>query len=103
MALETERPRRLAAGSQIRKATGQGSKYPFSSDGAGGACNLRPETTWHAARLLPSAAGGMTVPVTVSQLAIAPVKGMRLQRASEIQLGPYGITGDREFLVIGEG
>jgi len=41
------------------------------------------------------------VPVTVSQLAIAPVKGMRLQRASEIQLGPHGITGDREFLVIG--
>lgn len=42
------------------------------------------------------------MPVTVSQLAIAPVKGMRLQHASEIQLGPYGITGDREFLVIGE-
>jgi uncharacterized protein len=42
------------------------------------------------------------VPVTVSQLAIAPVKGMRLQCASEVQLGPHGITGDREFLVIGQ-
>jgi uncharacterized protein len=42
------------------------------------------------------------VPVTVSQLAIAPVKGMRLQRASEVQLGQHGITGDREFLVIGQ-
>jgi uncharacterized protein YcbX len=42
------------------------------------------------------------VPVTVSQLAIAPVKGMRLQRASEVQLGQHGITGDREFLVIAE-
>jgi uncharacterized protein len=41
------------------------------------------------------------VPVTVSQLAIAPVKGMRLQCTSEVQLGQHGITGDREFLVIG--
>jgi uncharacterized protein YcbX len=44
----------------------------------------------------------MTVPVTVSQLAIAPVKGMRLQRTGEVQLGQYGVTGDREFLVVGE-
>jgi uncharacterized protein len=41
------------------------------------------------------------VPVAVSQLAIAPVKGMRLQCASEIQLGQSGISGDREFLVVG--
>lgn len=41
------------------------------------------------------------MPVTVSQLAIAPVKGMRLQRTGEILLGPHGITGDREFLVVG--
>jgi uncharacterized protein len=44
----------------------------------------------------------MAVPVTVSQLAIAPVKGMRLQRASEVRLGQHGIAGDREFLVVGE-
>jgi uncharacterized protein len=44
----------------------------------------------------------MAVPVTVSQLAIAPVKGMRLQCTSEVQLGQHGVTGDREFLVIGE-
>ena len=43
----------------------------------------------------------MRVPVTVSQLSIAPVKGMRLQRTGEVQLGHHGITGDREFLVIG--
>ena len=42
------------------------------------------------------------MPVTVSQLAIAPVKGMRLQRTSEVRLGQHGVTGDREFLVIGE-
>jgi MOSC N-terminal beta barrel domain len=42
------------------------------------------------------------VPVTVSQLAIAPVKGMRLHGTSEIQLGQHGVIGDREFLVIGE-
>jgi MOSC domain-containing protein len=41
------------------------------------------------------------VPVTVSQLAIAPVKGMRVHGTSEIRLGQHGITGDREFLVIG--
>jgi hypothetical protein len=44
----------------------------------------------------------MRVPVTVSQLSIAPVKGMRLQRTGEVQLGHHGITGDREFLVIGD-
>jgi uncharacterized protein len=42
------------------------------------------------------------MPVTVAQLAIAPVKGMRLQRTGEIQLGPHGVTGDREFLIVGE-
>jgi uncharacterized protein len=42
------------------------------------------------------------VPATVSQLAIAPVKGMRLQYTSEVQLGHDGVTGDREFLIIGE-
>jgi uncharacterized protein YcbX len=40
------------------------------------------------------------LPVTVSQLAIAPVKGMRLQRSTEIQLGHHGVTGDREFLIV---
>jgi uncharacterized protein YcbX len=40
------------------------------------------------------------LPVTVSPLAIAPVKGMRLQRSTEIQLGHHGVTGDREFLVV---
>ena len=42
------------------------------------------------------------MPATVSQLAIAPVKGMRLHGTSEIRVGPHGVTGDREFLVIGE-
>ncbi len=42
------------------------------------------------------------MPVTVSQLGIAPVKGMRLQCTDAIELGQHGITGDREFLVIGE-
>ncbi len=40
--------------------------------------------------------------VTISQLAVAPVKGMRLQCTSEIEVGQHGIVGDREFLVIGE-
>jgi uncharacterized protein len=41
------------------------------------------------------------VPVTVSQLGVAPVKGMRLHRAEEIQIGRHGVAGDREFLVTG--
>lgn len=40
------------------------------------------------------------MPVTVSALAIAPVKGMRLQRSTEIQLGRHGVAGDREFLIV---
>ncbi len=42
------------------------------------------------------------MPVTVSQLSIAPVKGMRLQRTGEVRLEHHGVTGDREFLVIGD-
>ena len=40
------------------------------------------------------------MPVTVSQLAIAPVKGMRLQRSTQIQLGRHGVAGDRAFLIV---
>jgi uncharacterized protein len=40
------------------------------------------------------------LPVTVSQLAIAPVKSMRLQHSPEIQLSHRGVSGDREFLVV---
>jgi uncharacterized protein YcbX len=40
------------------------------------------------------------VPVTVSQLAIVPVKGMRLQRSDQIQLGHDAVMGDREFFVV---
>jgi uncharacterized protein YcbX len=43
------------------------------------------------------------LPVTVSELAIAPVKGMRLQRSTQIQLGHHGITGDRDFLIVDDG
>ena len=42
------------------------------------------------------------MPVAVSQLAIAPVKGMRLQRSPELQLGRRGVIGDREFLIVDE-
>jgi hypothetical protein len=40
------------------------------------------------------------LPVTVSQLAIAPVKGMRLQRSNQVQLGKHGVIGDRDFLIV---
>lgn len=39
---------------------------------------------------------------TVSQLAVAPVKGMRLLRTSEIRVGRHGVAGDREFLIVGD-
>jgi len=42
------------------------------------------------------------LPVTVSQLAVAPIKGMRLQSSPELQLGHHGVTGDREFLIVDE-
>ncbi|HUB38302.1 MAG TPA: MOSC N-terminal beta barrel domain-containing protein [Streptosporangiaceae bacterium] len=42
------------------------------------------------------------MPVTVSQLAVAPVKGMRLQCVNELRLEQHKVAGDREFLVIGE-
>jgi uncharacterized protein len=42
------------------------------------------------------------MPVTVSQLSVAPVKGMQLQRTGEVRLGHHGVTGDREFLVVGD-
>ena len=38
--------------------------------------------------------------VTVSALAIAPVKGMRLTAVSELELGPAGAAGDRAFVVV---
>jgi uncharacterized protein YcbX len=42
------------------------------------------------------------LPVTVSQLAVAPIKGMRLQSMPELQLGRHGVIGDREFLIVDE-
>src|ERR1700749_2382511 len=54
------------------------------------------------ARAVTVGAGGMTVPVNVCELAVAPGKGMRLRCTSEVELGRRGVTGDREFLVIGE-
>lgn len=39
-------------------------------------------------------------PVTVSQLTIAPVKGMRMQRTAQIQLGQGEVAGDRDFFVV---
>jgi uncharacterized protein YcbX len=39
-------------------------------------------------------------PVTVSELAIAPVKGMRLQRSTTLRFDRHGIAGDREFLIV---
>jgi uncharacterized protein len=39
---------------------------------------------------------------TVTSLAIAPVKGMRLAAADQLDLGPDGPAGDRAFLVVDE-
>ena len=41
------------------------------------------------------------VPATVCELAIAPVKGMRLCWVDALELGPAGVLGDRAFLVVG--
>ena len=42
----------------------------------------------------------LRVPVTVTALATAPVKGMRLAAAQRLELGPAGADGDRAFLVV---
>ena len=42
----------------------------------------------------------LRVPVTVTALATAPVKGMRLAAAQRLELGPAGAAGDRAFLVV---
>jgi uncharacterized protein YcbX len=43
------------------------------------------------------------MPVTVAALAIAPVKGMRLMAAAELEIGPTGASGDRAFVVVEDG
>jgi uncharacterized protein YcbX len=42
----------------------------------------------------------LRVPVTVTALATAPVKGMRLAVADRLDLAPTGAAGDRAFLVV---
>ena len=40
--------------------------------------------------------------IIVSELAIAPVKGLRLAPADELELRPSGAVGDRTFVVVDE-
>jgi uncharacterized protein len=40
------------------------------------------------------------MPATVTALATAPVKGLRLAAADELDIGPAGPAGDRAFLVV---
>jgi MOSC domain-containing protein len=47
------------------------------------------------------AAGGARMSATVTALALAPVKGMRLMRVDALELGPTGARGDRAFCVVG--
>lgn len=42
------------------------------------------------------------MPITVTDLNLAPVKGMRLAAVDELDLRPAGVAGDREFFVIGD-
>jgi uncharacterized protein YcbX len=42
------------------------------------------------------------VPISVSALAIVPVKGMRVVPVDAVALEPQGAAGDRAFLVVGE-
>jgi uncharacterized protein len=42
------------------------------------------------------------VAATVTALALAPVKGMRLMSADEVEIGPLGVSGDRALLVVGD-
>jgi uncharacterized protein len=42
------------------------------------------------------------MPITVSDLSIAPVKGLRLAQADELEIGESGAVGDRAFMVVDE-
>jgi uncharacterized protein len=42
------------------------------------------------------------MPVVVSQLNVAPVKGLRLMPAAQLQIEPSGAVGDRAFMVVDE-
>lgn len=42
------------------------------------------------------------MPITVSELAIAPVKGLRLMQAGELEIQASGAVGDRAFVVVGD-
>jgi uncharacterized protein len=42
------------------------------------------------------------MPITVSELAIAPVKGLRLTQADELEIQASGAVGDRAFVVVDE-
>ena len=44
----------------------------------------------------------MALPATVTALAIAPVKGLRLAAADELDIAPGGAAGARSFLVVDE-
>lgn len=39
---------------------------------------------------------------SVAWISIAPVKGMRMQELTEIELGPEGLAGDRKFFLVDE-
>jgi uncharacterized protein len=41
-------------------------------------------------------------PITVTALAVAPVKAMRLRTVDAIEIGEYGAVGDRRFYVVDE-
>ena len=40
--------------------------------------------------------------IAVTELAFAPVKGMRVARAEQLEIGPSGPVGDRAFMVVDE-
>lgn len=42
----------------------------------------------------------MTPPITVTGLAVTPVKSLRVQAVESVQIGPAGAVDDRRFLVI---
>jgi uncharacterized protein len=42
------------------------------------------------------------VAVTVTQLSVAPVKGLRIAAVDEVEIGSAGVVGDRAFLVVDE-
>ena len=64
--------------------------------------SVSPASSCHSEGTADSAVRCDAMTVTVTALAVVPVKGMRAVGVDALELGPRGPVGDRPFLVVDE-